>query len=445
MSGIYAVLFSQTNSPWSAQLEEFATRLNQVAGTTLRTISATDSGFRHVYDNRLYHHGHGRSNAEYQDHRGLLGCDYDYPTALAKPDPGPFISTNNKVALTYDGIIFGYTGQELVDRLSVVGSANWSEEVSELNGQFSLIILFRGSNYLYYVTKTRPLFVLHDSLNRGTLISSDEDALNGMYHPVRSPRPLRLAPYTLGRISADGLISHESLHQNIGSGSLVLSGGGLDTLVASRIMLDRFPAESLSLIYFDYGAKASEQEKLATRNIATYLRTYNPKADITVQLIPFPLLGQLATSSLTDETITINQEPQAGKASEWVPARNTVLVSLALALAESRGLSRIVTGVNADAAYAYPDNDEQWNTLFQRLTPYVLGSDRRVTLEAPLAKMMKADIVRCGEKLGIDWSRATSWSRYESGAQHCGRCSSCRARRKAFTLAGVTDTTRYVK
>jgi 7-cyano-7-deazaguanine synthase len=120
-----------------------------------------------------------------------------------------------------------------------------------------------------------------------------------------------------------------------------------------------------------------------------------------------------------------------------------VLLSLAIALAESEGFARIVTGINQDAATAYPDNDEEWLNRFQHLLPFALGTDRSLKLDAPLRTMSKVEIVQHGEGLKIPWSQIPSWSCYNGGHVHCGLCSSCRARRRAFTLAKVKDPTEY--
>jgi 7-cyano-7-deazaguanine synthase len=231
-----------------------------------------------------------------------------------------------------------------------------------------------------------------------------------------------------------------------GEGTLVLSGGGLDTLVAAYEAKRRFPDERMHLVYFDYGAKAHRKEETATYHIISALSGRYPKVTWRLYGIPFLhniVTDSLVTSSLTDDRKPVNKDPQPGVPSEWVPARNTVLMSLGLAIAESSGFARIVTGINKQAAIAYPDNHREWNDRFQHLVPYALGPGRYVKLEAPLQNLMKSDIVLLGATLGVPFS--ISWSCYEGDELHCGECSSCRARREAFTTAGVVDSTRYAR
>lgn len=225
------------------------------------------------------------------------------------------------------------------------------------------------------------------------------------------------------------------------TGSLVLSGGGLDTLVSAYEVKKRFPHEPMVLIYFDYGAKAHRSEETATWQITSALS--NRYLAVSWRLYGFPLLRDIARSSLTDSARPVNKDPQVGVPSEWVPARNTVLMALALSIAESSGFARIVTGINAEAAIAYPDNRKEWNDRFQDLVPYALGPGQHVTLEAPLCDLTKASIVILGKTLDVPFD--VSWSCYEGGELHCGLCSSCRARRNAFALASVRDPTRYAQ
>lgn len=445
MSGIFAALFTEESSPWILEIERMVKRLKSRGNDGLYLLSVGETGYQYLHKNRLYVHSNtGNCVAEY---RGLIGCAYNHPVALPVPDAGPFIARAkvNELALAYDGIISGHTGQEvanwLVERNPV---RNWAELAVELSGQFSLIAVIRSCpQRIYYATKAKPLYVLYDPLNRGIVVSSAHSSLDGMYHGVRNPRPLELRPYTAGYVTLEGVVFEQRrLERFPGDGTLLLCGGGLDSLVSAYAIAKKYPGQAIRLVYFDYGAKAAQRELAATESIAKSLAE-NTESHVTVSRFDFPLLGQLAASSLTDERTSVNANPQAGKASEWVPARNTVLMSLALALAETNSIARIATGINQDAATAYPDNDIEWNSRFQELAPYALGTDRRVELVAPIALLSKPEIVKRGEELNIPWSQVASWSCYNGGDIHCGKCSSCRARRRSFELAGVKDPTEY--
>jgi 7-cyano-7-deazaguanine synthase len=321
---------------------------------------------------------------------------------------------------------------------------NWSELTGELRGQFGLLAMSGSMQRIYYAVKAKPLYLLFDSLNRGIVVASSREALNGLYHPVRNPQPVELEPYSSGVISPDGILEKFSRSLVQGAGSIVLSGGGLDSLVAAYNTRINHPDEPLSLLYFDYLAKAGRKEVEATRAIGEGVIGLTGTGAVSCHFFDGAVLTALADSSLTGSR-EISHGPVSGHASEWVPARNTVLMSLAIAFAEQNGFARIITGINQDAATAYPDNDEEWLLRMQQVVPFAVASGQSIALEAPLVRMSKVEIVKHGKKLGIPWKDVRSWSCYEEGERHCGECSSCSARRKAFKLARVADPTEYAK
>lgn len=129
--------------------------------------------------------------------------------------------------------------------------------------------------------------------------------------------------------------------------------------------------------------------------------------------------------------------------STYVPARNTILLALALGFAEGRGAERIYLGANAIDYSGYPDCRPEYLRAFERLarlaTKAGVEGGVRFRVEAPLLRRSKAEIVRLGERLGVPWR--LTWSCYEGGAVPCGRCDSCRLRAKGFRDAGVVDPT----
>jgi 7-cyano-7-deazaguanine synthase len=130
-----------------------------------------------------------------------------------------------------------------------------------------------------------------------------------------------------------------------------------------------------------------------------------------------------------------------------VPARNTVLLAIALGLAETLGAGRIVIGVNAVDYSGYPDCRPQFVAAFQELARVatragVDGADIRI--DTPLIHRSKADIVRLGTDLGVDYGLTVSCYRADERGRACGRCDSCRLRRQGFLDAGLADPTRYV-
>lgn len=230
--------------------------------------------------------------------------------------------------------------------------------------------------------------------------------------------------------------------------TLVLSGGGLDTLVAAWSSHETHPAP-MRLVFFDYGQKAVDQEWDATKAIAQAMnredlrrQPHKRRGIVLVQRIPLPFYSDYIPSALTAVDAPIETNPQPGVAHEWVPARNTVFVALALAYAESGNYGRIVTGINATAAVAYSDNSKGWHDAWRMLITY--ATPERIELDSPLVALTKTDIVHYGEAMGVPWDTDT-WSCYAGGQYHCGLCSSCRTRRDAFRMAGVEDPTEYAE
>jgi 7-cyano-7-deazaguanine synthase len=161
------------------------------------------------------------------------------------------------------------------------------------------------------------------------------------------------------------------------------------------------------------------------------------------QLLTLPI-GPLLDSSLTHRTRTLpgaRRRPRPGEIpSTYVPARNTILLALALGLAESRDADRIYLGVNAVDYSGYPDCRPEFVASFRRLARLATRrgvEGRPVRIEAPLLRLSKAEIVQLGERLGVPWAK--TWSCYAGGARPCGRCDSCRLRALGFREAGVVD------
>ena len=229
-----------------------------------------------------------------------------------------------------------------------------------------------------------------------------------------------------------------------GRHSLVLCGGGLDSYVAAWDNQNTHWQDRTVLLYIDYGAKAAEREKAATVGLATAMNNFFGSEQASTVILPgFDLWSKWLNSPLTDDGIPVNKRPQPGVASEWVAARNTVMMSVAIAMAEHEDFARIVTGINRTAAAAYPDNDMQWLKRFQYLIEYATN-DRRIDLRAPVGEMRKFEIVNAAFAVGMPADVLDqSWSCYEGGKKHCGKCSSCMARRQAFADSAYFDSTEY--
>jgi 7-cyano-7-deazaguanine synthase len=218
--------------------------------------------------------------------------------------------------------------------------------------------------------------------------------------------------------------------------AIVLLSGGLDssTVLAIARALD-FECYALSV---HYGQRHSA-ELDAARRIATNLGAREHR------VMGVDLAG-IGGSALTDAGLAIPESPTVGIPVTYVPARNTLLLSLALGWAEIVGAADIFVGVNAVDYSGYPDCRPEFIQAFERLAQLATKAGvegTRFKIQAPLIGMSKADIIRKGIELGVDFSMTVSC--YQAGADGaaCGRCDSCRLRAAGFAAAHVPDPTRY--
>lgn len=218
--------------------------------------------------------------------------------------------------------------------------------------------------------------------------------------------------------------------------AVVLLSGGLDSAtVLAQAKSQGYACYALS---FDYGQRHSAELQAAQRIAADFAC----QAHKTVH-IGFDAIGG---SALTDSNIAVPQQLAAGIPVTYVPARNTVFLSFALGWAEVLGAFDIFIGVNAVDYSGYPDCRPEFIEAFQNLAKLatkagVEGAEFHI--HTPLIQLSKAEIIRLGTKLGVDYSRTVSCYCADESGRACGCCDSCRLRQAGFEQAGVPDPTRY--
>lgn len=219
--------------------------------------------------------------------------------------------------------------------------------------------------------------------------------------------------------------------------AIVLLSGGLDsaTVLAEAVRA----GHAVHALSFDYGQR-HRCELEAAAQVAEHLGA--------VQHRVFPLdLSAFGGSALTDAGIDVPEDaPGEGIPVTYVPARNTVFLSIALAWAEAIGAHDLYIGVNAVDYSGYPDCRPVFIEAFRKLAN--LGTrdgaeGRSFRVHAPLIDMSKADIVRRGMELGVDYGLTVSCYQPDDAGLACGRCHSCQLRREGFQAAGLPDPTRY--
>lgn len=216
----------------------------------------------------------------------------------------------------------------------------------------------------------------------------------------------------------------------------MLVSGGLDSATVLAIARER--GHRCHALSFDYGQR-HRVELIAARRVASALGA----AAHRVLAMP---IGELGHSALTDPAIAVPEQPTGGIPVTYVPARNTVFLACALGYAEVIGASDIYIGVNAVDYSGYPDCRPEFIAAFERVANLatragVEGGGFRI--HAPLIELSKAEIIRRGSALGVDYAITVSCYQPDETGRACGRCESCRLRRAGFEEAGIADPTRY--
>lgn len=218
--------------------------------------------------------------------------------------------------------------------------------------------------------------------------------------------------------------------------AVVLISGGLDSATCLAIARNRgYTCYGLS---FDYG-----QRHRAELDAARQFAQAGVLADYKV--IPVDMRG-IGGSALTDDTIAVPETASEGIPVTYVPARNTVFLAYALAWAEVLAADAIYIGVNALDYSGYPDCRPDYIAAFQAMANLATKrgvEGKAIAIETPLINLTKADIIRQGSALGVDYSKTVSCYQADARGRACGRCDSCRLRRKGFEDAGIMDPTRY--
>ena len=218
--------------------------------------------------------------------------------------------------------------------------------------------------------------------------------------------------------------------------AVVLLSGGLDSITALALAQEQgFDCYALSL---DYGQRHNAELAAAQRLAAAA----GVKQHKVIQLG----LGDVGGSALTDNAIDVPDHATTGIPVTYVPARNTVFLSLALGWAEVLGAWDLFIGVNDVDYSGYPDCRPEFIAAFERLASLATRGGvegGKFTIHAPLINLSKAEIIREGVRLGIDYANTVSCYSADSEGCGCGVCDACRLRAEGFRGAGIADPTRY--
>ncbi|MBP7394619.1 MAG: 7-cyano-7-deazaguanine synthase QueC [Zoogloea sp.] len=219
--------------------------------------------------------------------------------------------------------------------------------------------------------------------------------------------------------------------------ALVLLSGGLDSATCLAIArAEGYDAYALSVEYGQrHAAELAAAQRVAKALGAVAHRTAHVD------------LGQFGGSALTDASLAVPVDGlDGGIPITYVPARNTIMLSIAMAWAEVLGAEHIYVGVNAVDYSGYPDCRPAFIEAFEKMANLATKAGvggHRLSIHAPLIDLSKADIIRRGTALGVDYGLTVSCYQANDDGQACGLCDACRLRKAGFEAAGVPDPTRY--
>jgi 7-cyano-7-deazaguanine synthase len=218
--------------------------------------------------------------------------------------------------------------------------------------------------------------------------------------------------------------------------AVILLSGGLDSATVLAIAREAgYACHALSL---DYGQR-HHAELAAAARVARSLGAVEHR----VMRLG---LGDIGGSALTDDAIAVPETPTEGIPATYVPARNTVMLALALAWTEVLGARDIFIGVNAVDYSGYPDCRPEFIAAFEHMANLATRAGvegAQLHVHAPLQHLSKAQIILRGMALGVDYVQTVSCYQADTDGRACGRCDSCRLRREGFLAAGMPDPTRY--
>jgi 7-cyano-7-deazaguanine synthase len=220
--------------------------------------------------------------------------------------------------------------------------------------------------------------------------------------------------------------------------AVVLLSGGLDS--ATVLAMARAAGLDCYALSVSYGQRHQAELNAAAR-VAHALGAREHR-------IMHVDLGRIGGSALTDRSIDVPTTSSSGIPVTYVPARNTIMLSLALAWAEVLNAGEIHIGVNAVDYSGYPDCRPEFVAAFSRLAAVATKAGvegAKLEIRAPLIELSKAQIIRAGVRLGVDYGLTVSCYQATSEGRACGACESCHLRREGFVSAGISDPTRYVQ
>lgn len=295
---------------------------------------------------------------------------------------------------------------------------SWNKVLANLQkiqGSYALAYFHHGE--LILAANYKPIYF--KVYGRGFMFASTPEMLLNASSPMD--------PYTAMKVSVSKTTNvwTKRIPRSTNGKVIVSCSSGLDSTAVAYML--RSAGYDVSLAYFRYGCKAEGREMDRVQAIS-----HHGGFELHTLDMPRVMKGTIVSGSYHE-----NGVEGAEYAHDWVSGRNLLMLSILTAWAEANGYGNIAFGGNLEESGAYPDNEQEFGRRFNAILPYSVQNGVQIQLLQPLATLMKHEIVKAGEKVGVPWE--LTWSCYGSGETHCGSCGPCFMRRKAFERNGLID------
>ncbi len=347
--------------------------------------------------------------------------------------------TQKKVDCPIDSVVMmNWSPDEVYARIRL----GTQDKQNGLIGSFSMAMLDAESGTLTLLKNYMPLYVLVDFKNKRIWWSNWVHAFSKLNLGHYEYKIVDIPAYSAISLSTnnfyEALVSLEnpySLRTPQEDKALVVCSGGLDSTTVASIAVDKYGAKNTTLLHYQYGCKAQDKEKDRIYKIAVKLGCSVKVVDISsvFENMKSPILGKGGDIQQGDTGIEF--------AHEWVPARNLIMMSVAIGVAESDGFTVVMLGSNLTEQAAYPDNSLDFTDKLNALAPYAVQNGKNIRIETPVVNLMKNELIKVGMKLKTPYE--LTWSCYHDGEKSCGKCGPCTMRKLAFEMNGLEDPIEY--
>lgn len=320
------------------------------------------------------------------------------------------------------GMIDSYILSKVLDFSNIDTLA---ETLNKIVGSYAIAVL-KPNGHFYLACNYKPIF--YSGLGTSEfLFSSYKNHLEGL------PDIQRLEPYS---ILDTETLERRTIPREVLNKVAVVCSGGLDSTAVAAYAVHEYGKENVTLIHYQYGCIAQSKEQKCIEKIADYL-------GCSAHLIPIDMGFMNGSSTLLQKDQSKIKTGIAGSeyAYEWVPARNLIMLSLAVGFCEANGYDTIMLGTNLEEGGAYPDNENQFIRDFDSCLYGAVQNGKKVKVLTPVGNLMKHEIVKFGMKYNAPFQY--TWSCYRDGEAACGKCGPCRMRSVAFLRNGLQDPIEY--